>query len=400
MGAEGVTKVLFSCSSVGITHRGIESFFRESFDNLKDAPGMDAMLVKGGGEPRENEKVVWCLAKTSRLACLVGRFTGRSAYAVEQWTSFPGVVRAIRSFRPDVVFYSDSNLGFLLHRFRSLMGVPFRLLFSNGGPCHPPFDRCDFVHQVAPFYLNEAIAAAESPAKHFLVPYGIRVPAPPDMTTDEQRALRGKLGLPLDRRIVLSVGWISRQHKRMDYVIEETARLPSPRPFLLLLGAVDERSDSVVDLGNHLLGPENFDVRSVPYEQVGDFYRAADVFVLGSLVEGFGRVYLEALMHGLPTIGHCHSVMEYVLGNAGVLADLSQPGNLAAVLAEELARQADAGMLESWQRWESVRSRFGWEVLRPQYMEMFRAVADRRAMPRGHLSPLSGASPRPALSSP
>lgn len=372
-----VTKVLFSCSSVGITHRGIESFFRESFDNLKDAPGLVTMLVKGGGESRENEKVVWCLAKTSRLARLVGRLTGRSAYAVEQWTSLPGVVRAIRRFRPEVVFYSDANLGFLLHRFRHQIGVPFRLLFSNGGPCHPPFDRFDDVHQVAPYYLEEALAAGEPTSKHFLVPYGIRIPEAPSMTPDVQRTLRGRLGLPLDRQIVLSVGWISGQHKRMDYVIDEMARLPSPRPFLQLLGALDESSNEVIHLGNQLLGPENFDARSVPYEQVGDYYRAADLFALGSLVEGFGRVYLEALMHGLPTIAHSHPVMEYVLGDAGILADLSQPGNLAAVLAEELARPADHGREESRRRWESVRSRFGWEALRPQYTEMFRAVATK-----------------------
>lgn len=376
---DDLVRVLFSCTGVGILNRGIESFFREAFDGLKGAEGIDAMLVKGAGSreqgARSGEQVVWCLARTGWPAQLIGRITGRSAYAVEQWSSFPGVVRAIRKFRPQVIFYSDANLGFLLRRFRRQIGVPFRLLFSNGGPCHPPFDRHDFVHQVAPLYRQEALQAGEPPEKHFLVPYGIHVPIAPISDPVAKRALRGRLGLPLDRQVVLSVGWIARQHKRMDFVIEEVARLPEPRPFLQLLGAIDENSQEIIDLGNRLLGPQNFAARSVPYEEVAGYYRAADVFVLASLAEGFGRVYLEALMHGLPTIGHKHPVIGYVLGDAGLLADFSVPGNLMAVLAHTLGDATLSTNEAGRRRWESVRSRFDWEVLRPQYVDMFRACA-------------------------
>lgn len=372
-------RVLFSCTGVGICNRGLETFFREAFDGLKTADCVEAKLLKGAEDRRrkkEDEQVLWCLARTGRLAPLIGRLTGRSAYAIEQWSSFPGVIREIRRFRPHVIFYSDANLGFLLHRFRRPIGVPFRLLFSNGGPCHPPFDRHDFVHQVAPLYLAEALAAGEPPGKHFLVPYGIHVPAAPDSDPAAKRALREGLGLPLDRQVVLSVGWIARQHKRMEYVIEEVARLPEPRPFLQLLGAIDENSPEVIDLGHRLLGLQNFSARSVPYEEVADYYRAADVFVLGSLAEGFGRVYLEALMHGLPTIGHKHPVIEYVLGDAGLLADLSVRDNLTAVLAQTLGDTTLSTNEAKRRRLESVRSRFDWEVLRPQYADMFRACAE------------------------
>jgi glycosyltransferase involved in cell wall biosynthesis len=192
-----------------------------------------------------------------------------------------------------------------------------------------------------------------------------------------KRVLRERLGLPLDRPIVLSVGWIARQHKRMHYVIEEVARMPEPRPFVQLLGAMDDASPEIVELGNRLLGPANFSARSVRYEQVADYYAAADCFVLASLQEGFGRVYLEALMHGLPTIGHQHPVIEYVLGDVGITADLSQPGNLAPLLTQILkdsALRAPHSALAT-NRWESVRTRFCWPVLAPKYREMFHAVA-------------------------
>ena len=369
-------RVLFSCTGVGIFNRGIESFFRDSFDGLKNAmPGIEVRLLKGAGEADAREKRVWCLQRTSAPARLLGCLIRRNAYVAEQLSSFPFVAREIHRWKPDVVFYSDSNLGFQLYRWRRQIGVPFKLLFSNGGPCHPPFVRTDFVHQVAPFYLDEALRAGEPPEKHFFVPYGINVPGAPVSDPAGKRGIRKKLGLPLDRPIVLSVGWISREHKRMDYVIEEMARLPEPRPFLQLLGAMDERSQEIVGLGNRLLGMNNFAVASVSYEQVAEYYQAADCFVLASLKEGFGRVYLEAMMHGLAVIAHRHPVIEYVVGREGTLANLDQPGELTALLPGALQSSGDA--VAAQRRWQSVRDRFHWPVLAPAYQAMFEAVAKR-----------------------
>lgn len=365
-------KILFCCSSVGITNRGIESFFREAFDGLSHSEGFSIKLLKGGGPSSQTEKKIWCVPKTSRLARLLGKISGRDSYVIEQWTSFPSVVLEIQEWKPDVIFYSDSNLGFLLFYFRKWIGVSYKLLFSNGGPCHPPFIRRDLIHQVAPLYLQEALRYGEDPARHFLVPYGIKIPDVSILYSDKL-ALRRLLGLPPDRQIVISVGWIAREHKRMDYVIKEVARMPEPRPFLLLLGAIDEKSPEIIALAEHRLGSGNYTVQSVPYEKVSQYYSAADCFVLASLKEGFGRVYLESLLHGLPTIGHRHPVIEYVLGDVGLLADLSQQGVLAALLRLTLA-QPDP-IEEKIRRWQSVHDRFSWEELVPHYLTMFRSAS-------------------------
>jgi hypothetical protein len=134
-------RVLFCCTGVGVLNRGIESFFREAFDNLHATPGLEARLVKGAGPPSELERVVRCIPRTSALAAAIGAVAGRNAYVAEQWSSFLPAVHEIRRFRPAVVFYSDANLGFLLYRLRRWIGVRYRLLFSNGGPCTPPFVR-------------------------------------------------------------------------------------------------------------------------------------------------------------------------------------------------------------------------------------------------------------------
>jgi 1,2-diacylglycerol 3-alpha-glucosyltransferase len=367
-------KIFFSCSGVGILDRGIETFFREAFDGFRGTEGLDLTLYKGSGALKPDEHVLWNLPRTGHAAQLLGATMRRNGYVVEQLSTLPSMVRAIRHHRPHVIFYSDSSLGFQLFRWRKWIGIPFKLLFSNGAPCRPPFDRTDFVHQVAPFYLEEALRAGESPEKHFQVPYGIRVPAkPPEPCAATKLALRSRLGLPGNRCVVLSAGWVRREHKRMDYVIEEVARLPHPRPFLQLLGATDPKSREIVKLGAQLLGSDGFAVASVPYDRVVDYYRAADCFVLASLKEGFGRVYLEAMMQGLPVIAHRHSVMEYVIGDEETLEDLSQPGALAAALKGVLGEIQSRAVMQ--RRWASVRDRFGWDVLRPKYFEMFRRCA-------------------------
>lgn len=368
-------------------------FFRDAFDGLRGTDGLDITLYKGAGEEKLDEHVLWNVRRTGRAARFLGTIIRRNSYIAEQLSTFPSMVRAIRKHRPDVIFYSDSNLGFQLFHWRKEIGVPFRLLFSNGAPCHPPFDRTDCVQQVTPFYYEEAIAAGESPDRHRMVPYGINVPGgPPDRSENTRRELRRKLNLPDDRPLVLSVGWISAKQKRMDYLVNEIASLQNygraPReasnrgaslpavPFLVMLGAMDEESPSIIALAREKLG-ENFIVRSVPHSEIADYYRAADLFVLASLQEGFGRVFLEALIHGLPVIAHDHSVMRFVLGGEAIFGDLTKQQGLAALIGEflreyETTKQQDYEIIEgAIRRWEGVRQRFSWNALRDQYKEMF-----------------------------
>ena len=378
-------RIFFSCSGVGIIDRGIEIFFREVFDGLRGTEDLDITFYKGAGEKKTDEHVLWNVPRTHRMAGLLGACIRRSSYVAEQLSTFPSMVRAIRRHRPEIIFYSDSNLGFQLFRWRKQIGVPFRLLFSNGGPCHPPFDRTDYVHQVAPFYIKEALDAGEPADRHRMVPYGISVPdGAPDQDQNSRRESRRKLRLPGDRPIILSVGWISANQKRMDYLVNEMVRLREgygvaggtsqiedgrSAPYLVLLGAMDQNSDAIITLARRTLGEENFTARSVSHDQVHDYYRAADLFTLASLQEGFGRVFLEALVHGLPVIAHDHPVMRFVLGSEGTFGDLSKPGVLAALIREKLGREDSEA--DAIRRREMVRTRFSWVVLAPQYREMF-----------------------------
>ncbi|NCJ07645.1 glycosyltransferase [Synechococcales cyanobacterium C] len=365
-------RVLFSCTGVGIVNRGIESFFREAFDNLQDLEGVQATLIKGAGQSSNKEQSVWCLPRTSFVTEKLGQVVGRNGYVMEQWSSFLPIVRQIRQLQPHIIFYSDSNLGFLLYWFRRQIGVPYRLLFSNGGPCNPPFIRKDFVHQVTPLYYQQALEAGEPAHKHILVPYGIQV-SDEELITDTQsiQALRRSLNLPIHRPIVLSVGAIDpHSHKRMDYLIQEIASLPAPRPYLVLLGQMSPASKIILEQASRFLGTDHFTARTVSYEAVSQYYQTADIFTLASLNEGFGRVFLEALMYGLPCIIHDHPVMRYVLGSHGCFADFSKPTSLARVLSQILKSPSNCPQ-KSHERRKYVRDTFSWTTLAPHYFSMF-----------------------------
>lgn len=358
------------CTGVGIFNRGIETFFRNCFDGLHGWPGLNLTLFKGAGPDATDEVRVRCLPRTGRAAHVLGKFIRRNAYTVEQLSFFPGLVKHIRRRQPQVIFYSDFNLGMQLYKRRKWVGVPYRLLYSNGAPMRGALPFTDHVQQVTPIYHQEAIDAGDPPDKLSLVPYGIIVPDGPPLTApDERMALRHRLGLPADRPIVLSVGWISHNLKRMDYTISEIARLPQPRPFLVLLGAMDETSPPILAQARDQLGETNFVARSVKPYEVDDYYRAADVFALASIREGFGRVYLEAMIHGLPCIVNDHPVSHYVLDAEGTYADLTQPGAMADELERVIGQPADPDAMA--RRRESVRRRFAWSNLAPHYLDMF-----------------------------
>src|SRR5207245_10509480 len=192
-------------SGVGIKHRVKETLFREAFDGLSDTEGLDITLYKGAGEEKPDEHVLWNVPRTGRIARFLGACIRRNSYVAEQLSTFPSIARAIRKHQPDVIFYSDSNLGFQLFRWRRQIGVPFQLLFSNAGPCDPPFPRTDYVHQVTPFNFEKAVAAGVAPESQRMVPYGIFVSVG---TADVNEPIKLQLWLemqvPLDRMIVLS----------------------------------------------------------------------------------------------------------------------------------------------------------------------------------------------------
>jgi glycosyltransferase involved in cell wall biosynthesis len=121
--------------------------------------------------------------------------------------------------------------------------------------------------------------------------------------------------------------------------------LPSAlRPLhLVIAGARENETDSVMREARAMLGDRVSFLVNHPFEQMPEFYKALDVFVLTSLFEMMGIVFAEAMASGVPAIAHDHPVMREVIGDGGRCIDMAGEGVLADVLAD-FGKRGDPGL--------------------------------------------------------
>lgn len=110
---------------------------------------------------------------------------------------------------------------------------------------------------------------------------------------------RRRLGLPLDRRLILFASQrVTNENKGMNYLIEACRLLTDiPRLGLVILGGHAEEVVAQLPLEVWPLGYINDEQRIV------DAYNAADVFVLPSLSENLPNTIMEAMACGVPCVG-------------------------------------------------------------------------------------------------
>lgn len=368
-------RVLLACSGLEHAHRGFESFARECFDQLRGEPRLDMRLVKASGPDGPGERAVPALKRDDRLTRLLGRLW-RGPMQVEQAAFALSLQGEVLRTKPDVVYLSEWYTGIALGRLRRYNRQNYAIVLSNGAMAPAGFEPFDRVHQHTAPALEFVLARGADPAKQVLLPVAFDTSADfAAPTAEERRALRERLGLPPDRTILISVAALNRWHKRLDYVIEEVARMPEPRPFVLLVGQPEAETEGLRALGAELLGPDGHSFRTVPRAEVDDLLRASDAFVLASFFEGLPRGLVEGLAHGLPCLAHDYSVAHYALGEHGHFADFAKEGALAGLLAELVAAPPDPEAAAA--RHRSVHERFSWERLRPQYVELLAGAYGR-----------------------
>ena len=123
-----------------------------------------------------------------------------------------------------------------------------------------------------------------------------------------------------------------------------------------------------------------FFVGRVTDDQLPKYYQAADLFVLPTLYEGFGIVYLEAMASGLPILSTKVGAVPEVIGEAGVLIEPRRP----EILAREILRLAgDKKLREEISRrgLDRVRERYDQEKLLKIYEDSCLKLLDAGSSP-------------------
>jgi glycosyltransferase involved in cell wall biosynthesis len=175
-----------------------------------------------------------------------------------------------------------------------------------------------------------------------IVPNDVDVSAIPSRTQAAKTSARQRLGLPLRPKLALVVQRLSPVRRTLDYLphLAETAASHQGWEIAVIGGGPDLRTarDAVSRGAFHgvvrMVGP-------VLSADIGDWYAAADAFVLPSHAEGFPRVLIEAMAWSLPIVttdaGGVRDLMPPWA--TGVIAARDKPKELAATFENMIAEK-------------------------------------------------------------
>ena len=122
---------------------------------------------------------------------------------------------------------------------------------------------------------------------------------------------------------------------------------------------------------------------AVPHDTVLDAMADGDLLLHPALEESFGAVLAEAMAAGLPVVaGRDSGAVSWVVGNAGVLVDVTRPEAMADAMASLIA---DPGALAALARRgrERVSDRFSAGAVTAQYEHQYEHVLAAAAGRRG-----------------
>ncbi len=137
----------------------------------------------------------------------------------------------------------------------------------------------------------------------YVVPSGVDLRRFRGETAPERlAALRQKLNIPADRRILVFLGRLA-EEKNVEELLRFRAALGAGALTLLIVGGGPWRAsleETAASLG--LAAPDVVFAGMVPPEEVPDWYRMGELFVSASTSETQGMTYAEALAAGVPAL--------------------------------------------------------------------------------------------------
>lgn len=181
-----------------------------------------------------------------------------------------------------------------------------------------------------------------------------------------QGEARLRVGLPAERRVVLSVGHLT-ENKGFDLTVKAIQimkeRLDGERLLLVIIGeGVFRRPLESLIVSLKLQDCVRL-VGDVPHQDLAPWYSAADVFCLASRKEGWPNVLLESLACGTPVVATAVGGIPEIIATdqVGVLVDRDEV-SLARGLERALDRQWDKeaiGHYAAQYSWDRAASSLG-----------------------------------------
>lgn len=179
-------------------------------------------------------------------------------------------------------------------------------------------------------YLKKSLIFAKTPAlqrqldeqgvKAILAPVGLDFNIIPKVT-ESKEVLRGKLGLPLDKKILIFVGRLEEYKQPFD-AVELLYWLPD-QYLLLLIGKGNLKDELFNKIKTYRLENRVKYIETVPNKEIHCYYKLADCFVNFNQQEIFGMSILEAMYQGCPVVARHAPGPDFIIdkGVTGFLCD-------------------------------------------------------------------------------
>jgi glycosyltransferase involved in cell wall biosynthesis len=259
---------------------------------------------------------------------------------------------------------------------------PVGIVYALSRP-HPPRDlltRLSFPRVSLSVFLTEKLAAtalAIAPfmarRPHRVIPNGVDTtffrPDPAAGT-----AFRARHGLGSDGPLLVAVSSLSPE-KRLDILLDALARVPAPRPPLVVCGAGGLESPLRAQAAR--LG---LDVRWLGQQPPGELlgaYNAATIVVHSRPLEPFALSLIEALACGRPVLAPAGGGTPELLVEAGVLVPPEDPAAMGQTLAALLGDGERRATLSAAAR-ARAQHRFSLERMRAEWVDTLERVSPVR----------------------
>lgn len=183
------------------------------------------------------------------------------------------------------------------------------------------------------------------------------------------------LKIPENGKVILSVCRLSSE-KNIEMLIKAFSTMKCENCYLVIVGDGPERSY----LENLC---ENLNIKRVRFtgfrSDVQRFYSIADVFVLPSIYEGFGQVFLEAMSSGIPCIGLKSNYPDIIVasdeiiinGKNGYLADAYSHHDLADKIST-IILNSDINNAMKYNARKMCEKSYSWDIHTQNLLKMIK----------------------------
>ena len=257
------------------------------------------------------------------------------------------------AMKADIIIVGHINLSFLAVVLKYLKPSTRQLLITHGIDVwqHPHtgvkkryLQLCDQILAVSRFTKEKLVRMQQTPADKISIFHNTIDPYLPIATNFTKPAeLAARYGLQPEDKVIFALTRLSssEQFKGYDKVLRTLQRMVRQDPGIkyILGGKSDERERARIQSLVASLGLEAHVVLPgfITEAEVGDHYLLADCYIMPSKKEGFGIVYIEALLYGLPVIA----------GNKDGSTDALQDGRLGRLIDPDSEEEIEAALRQA-----------------------------------------------------